>query len=80
MDLRYRIHAEEVVEMRHGKWLEKDVSHINLEGEMQSARCSCCGLYHTTPFLYYFKEYKYCPNCGARMDGGDENERSDQHL
>lgn len=60
--------------MKHGEWLEKEVSRIALDGEMQSARCSCCGLYHTTPFLYYFTEYKYCPNCGAKMDGGDENE------
>lgn len=58
--------------MKHGEWLEKEVSRITLDGEMQSARCSCCGRYHTTPFLYYFTEYRYCPNCGARMDGGDE--------
>ena len=58
---------------RHGEWLEKEVfSQTILHGEMQSARCSCCGLHHTTPYMYYFKGYEYCPNCGAKMDGGDD--------
>lgn len=54
------------------KWLEKEVLS-KLDGELlieewQSARCSACGKYHTTPYMYYFYDYKYCPNCGARMD------------
>ena len=59
--------------IKHGEWYEKEVfSQATLHGEMQSARCSCCGLYHTTPYMYYFKDYEYCPNCGAKMDGGDD--------
>ena len=58
------------------KWLEKKVvSPINgvppIE-EWQSARCSACGKYHTTPYMYYFDEYAYCPNCGQAMDGKEE--------
>ena len=52
-----------------GEWLEKDV-FTSTKGrikEWQSAKCSVCGKYHTTPYLYYFGNYKYCPNCGAEM-------------
>jgi hypothetical protein len=54
----------------HGTWIEK--LHYDNEDnciqEWQSAKCDKCGLYHTTPYSYYFEKYKYCPNCGAKMD------------
>jgi len=53
------------------KWLEKEVvspiDGIPPIEEWQSARCSACGKYHTTPYMYYFYEYAYCPSCGASM-------------
>lgn len=55
---------------RRGKWIEKHHAYSDEEmpiEEWQSARCSVCGKYHTTPYLYYFTEYKFCPNCGAKM-------------
>lgn len=55
-------------ERKTGKWEEREVSSEQVIDEWQSARCSVCGLYHTTPYLYYFNGYNYCPNCGARMD------------
>ena len=56
---------------RHGEWKEKE-THLN-EGdceitEWQSARCSKCGKYHTTPYMYSFNNFNFCPNCGAKMD------------
>ena len=59
-------------ERKTGKWTEKEV--FDTKGqieEWQSARCSVCGKYHTTPYLYYFGNYNYCPNCGAEMTRGD---------
>ena len=53
-----------------GTWVEKDVSAVRLGDQVQSARCSSCGRYHTTPYLYSFNEYPYCPWCGAKMEGG----------
>lgn len=54
-----------------GKWLERsvDVDGKKSIEEWQSAKCSVCGRYHTTPFLYYFDDFNFCPNCGANMEG-----------
>ena len=66
--------AECVSAERVGVWIEKEKhededTHIT---EWQSARCSLCGKYLTTPFMYYFTDYPYCPSCGAKMKGGAE--------
>ncbi len=73
-DVNYLIQTAPTVKVvKLAEWYEKEVfSQTTLHGEMQSARCSCCGLYHTTPYMYCFKDYRYCPNCGAKMDGGDD--------
>ena len=54
-----------------GKWEEKEVSDEKVIDEWQSARCSACGKYHTAPYMYYFNNYNFCPNCGARMTEED---------
>ena len=58
-----------------GEWTEKNVIYENEADRTfetwQTARCSNCGKYHTTPYLYYFDNYSYCPNCGARMGEGE---------
>lgn len=59
----------DVQPVRHGKWEERKVSDKNCIDEWQTACCSVCHKYHTTPYMYYFDNYNYCPNCGARMDG-----------
>jgi len=51
-----------------GEWLEKEVNSDKAIEEWQSARCSVCDKYHTTPYMYYFDNYKFCPNCGAKME------------
>ena len=55
--------------IRHGKWIERKVITDNKAiEEWQGAKCSVCGKIHTTPYMYYFSHYDYCPNCGAKMD------------
>lgn len=61
--------SADAVSVRYGHWEECEVLDENCVEVCQSARCSICGRYHTTPYMYYFDQYKYCPNCGARMDG-----------
>jgi hypothetical protein len=62
---------------KKGQWIEREVSDSTGIEEWQSAKCSVCGLYHTTPYMYYFQEYEYCPHCGARMTKGGEDEQND---
>ena len=50
-----------------GEWKEKEHFATPRIEEWQSAYCSICGKYHTTPYAYYFINYDYCPNCGALM-------------
>lgn len=55
------IPAADVVELRHGYWIAVTF------GDM---RCSLCGeVYGVCGGL--LGDYNYCPNCGAKMDGGD---------
>ena len=60
----------------HGEWKDKEVFNEtdddHIVDEWQSARCSVCGKYHTTPYMYYFDNFNFCPNCGADMRGEEE--------
>lgn len=49
----------------HGRW--------DMATDGDGVVCSVCG----TDFCILLNEtdgFKYCPNCGARMDGGSDNE------
>lgn len=54
-------------EPKKGRWEERSVCEDEIQ-QWQSARCSVCEKYHTTPYLYYFDNFNYCPNCGAKME------------
>ena len=59
------IPAADVVEVVHGRWVEV---HRTPFGS-SAYRCSVCEGY-----MPFYNGYNYCPNCGAKMDGGnDEN-------
>ena len=48
----------------HGKWIRKHVG--NGWDDWNAITCSKCSFYiHKPDFVG-----KYCPNCGAKMDGG----------
>lgn len=57
-----RLIAADVAPVKHGEWEEIRDAYRQLEGWM----CKKCG-----------RETKakenYCPNCGAKMDGGENN-------
>lgn len=52
-------HTADVVEVRRGKWTENKTEYF-LYG------CSLCG-YRVD------NEYNFCPECGARMDGDEDD-------
>jgi hypothetical protein len=59
--------AVDAVEVVHGRW-----EQIGYDKAMDRITCSCC--------LEYWniedndtETFNYCPNCGAKMDGGNED-------
>lgn len=65
--LYYEVRTASVEEPKKGRWEERSVFEDEIQ-QWQSARCSVCEKYHTTPYLYYFDNFNYCPNCGAKME------------
>lgn len=55
--------AADVQEVRHGTYI--NTNHGGIHGDC-IYRCSCCGNEREA----YIEEENYCPNCGAKMDGG----------
>lgn len=55
--------AADVVPMVHSKWIPTEAPFMN-----EAEDCSACG-YRTV----YGCGWGYCPNCGAKMDGGADN-------
>ena len=47
----------DVVEVKHGEWVKNGKTHT----------CSCCGYFYINVDM---EDDNYCPNCGAKMDGG----------
>ena len=56
--------AADVAPVVHGRWGQTKAPFMN-----ECEDCSVCG-YRTV----WGHRYNYCPNCGAKMDGGDSNE------
>ena len=54
--------AADVAEVVHGKWGDNGIAGSIL------VKCSVCG------FDCGASSFSYCPNCGAKMDGGNEGE------
>ena len=59
--------AADVVPVRHGRWIDA-YPDIESNPMFMYGICSECG------FEQGISKYlNYCPNCGAKMDGGDGN-------
>ena len=59
--------AADVVPVRHGRWIDA-YPDIEPNPMFMYGICSECG------FEQGISKYlNYCPNCGAKMDGGDNN-------
>ena len=58
------IETADVAPVVHGRWDgEKD------HGEFREVECTVCGGILLVKWSTRLSEYRYCPNCGARMDG-----------
>lgn len=65
-----RIPAADVAPVVHGRWI------VRFGGPYNRRRCYCshCGKHNGVGGIAKNQEKPYCPNCGAKMDGGDSDE------
>lgn len=63
----YEMPAADVAPVRHGWWVHEHIS----EGYAWVMCSECEAVIHK---ILINKRLNYCPNCGARMDGGANNE------
>lgn len=61
------IPAADVAPVRHGRWVHEHIS----EGYAWVICSECEAVIHK---ILINKRLNYCPNCGAKMDGGDSDE------
>ena len=64
----------DVAPVRHGRWLKTE-EPLGWQ-EVDCIECSACHeswIADEDYGLDFADFWKYCPNCGARMDGGDGN-------
>lgn len=63
------IPAADVAPVVHGKWI------VRFDGPYKRRRCYCshCGKHNGVGGIAKNQEKPYCPNCGAKMDGGDND-------
>ena len=69
----HEVPAADVAEVVHGEWLRADDDWNSLT-TIQCSLCSEEWCFETDDDVSLLN-CKYCPNCGARMDGGDNIER-----
>ena len=55
--------AADVAPVRHGRW----ITHSDRPDSLICSVCEC-GF-----DMWKHDQHNYCPNCGAKMDGGDGN-------
>lgn len=66
-----KLPAADVAPVVHGEWIMTLYTTISKRGRVISNKkfaCSECGYSNGR------KQTNYCPNCGAKMDGGAEND------
>lgn len=59
--------AADVAPVRHGRWIKP----VPGDGENY---CSVCKAEQLWFYGYGYLEPNYCPNCGARMDKGEQHD------
>ena len=59
--------AADVRENDKAKWIFKKGDMVTCDDGWSCSHCKCT--YHTR--VPYFKDFSFCPNCGACMNGGD---------
>lgn len=64
--------AVDAVEVRHGRWVQKEDEDWAGGGKTMCSRCKCG---YSWKMYFEPESFKFCPNCGAKMDEEDSDER-----
>lgn len=64
-----KLPAADVAPVVHGQW--DDSGRYTFPGGSTAVRCTNCGC-ALTESEYHLNNWRYCPVCGAKMDGGEE--------
>ena len=62
------IPTADVAPVVHGRWIHS--RYENCSEQFELVKCSQCN-HEAYAMAFYVHGGNYCPNCGARMDGGD---------
>ena len=62
--------AADVAPVVHGRWIHSRYEDCSEQFEL--VKCSQCN-HKAYAMAFYVRGGNYCPNCGAKMDGGDSN-------
>ena len=55
--------------VRHGKWIETEENHgFDNEVRNKALSCSVCRVAFRISDYAQIEDFRFCPNCGARMD------------
>lgn len=64
--------AADVAPVVHGKWVKDTTVQVMAPGgQKYHFSCSVCG------YITRLHNLNYCPNCGAKMDGGNNADNHD---
>lgn len=65
--------AADVAPVVHGRWIHSRYEDCSEQFEL--VKCSQCN-HEAYAMAIYVHDGNYCPNCGAKMDGGDSDAKS----
>ncbi len=66
-----KLPAADVAPAVHGRW--DDSGRYTFPSGSTAVRCTNCGC-ALTESEYHLNNWNYCPVCGAKMDGGGDND------
>ena len=66
----FEAEPEDVTPVVHGQWEHDHTDMVG--GNFAVLKCSICG-YKGYAIADHIKNGNYCPNCGAKMDGGEKH-------
>lgn len=65
-----KLPAADVAPVVHGRWIHS--RYEDCSEQFEFVKCSQCN-HEAYAMAFYVRGGNYCPNCGAKMDGGEIN-------